>query len=67
MWPGLQRLRWVSDLENLTGVESELGSLASACFGLENRLMVSGHLPIPFEGRKGHEEEGQRPAKAYRG
>lgn len=37
----------MSELESLTGVESEPGSLASACFGLENGLMVSGHLSIP--------------------
>lgn len=57
----------MSELESLTGVESEPGPLASACFGLENSLMVSGHLSIPSGGRRGREKEGWRLAKAYRG
>lgn len=64
VWPGLQRLSWLSELESLTGTESELGSLAPACFGLANAPMVSRHLSILLGGREGHVREGQRLAKA---
>lgn len=58
-WPGLQRLGWVSEPESLTGVESELGSLASAYFGLESALWSPGNSPSLSWGGEGMKRKGR--------
>lgn len=49
----------MSEPESLTGVESELGSLASACFGLESALQSPGNSPSLSWGGEGMKRKGR--------